>query len=183
MHVVTHMCTLITVCFVMDIAKIEQETHHVNSRKALRESTIVDGIKGPSWLMKLTYYDIIRGTSIDYMHCVLLGVMKLLMSLWFNTTYNHERCYLGRKVGDINPLLEDHVDQSILNITKSQSTDPFYCIILCRCYMIFCHRSTGIITHPLQYLLMQQSISDEQLKYCEQTIKQSCCQFERLYHR
>jgi len=58
-----------------------KETHNVNSRKALRESTIVEGIKGPPWLMKLTHYDIIRGTSIDYMHCVLLGVMKLLMSL------------------------------------------------------------------------------------------------------
>ena len=30
---------------------------------------------------------------------------------------------------------------------------------------------------------MQQSISDEQLKYCEQTIEQFCCRFERFYGR
>jgi len=37
----------------------------------------------------------LRGTSINYMHCV---YWKLLMSLWFNTTHNHERYYIGRKV-------------------------------------------------------------------------------------
>ena len=29
-------------------------------------------------------FDIIKGISVDYMHCVLLGVTKMLMTLWFN---------------------------------------------------------------------------------------------------
>ena len=32
-------------------------------------------------LMGVEHYDIIRGTSIDYMHCALQGIMELLMSL------------------------------------------------------------------------------------------------------
>jgi len=36
------------------------------------EKTTVNGVKGPSWLTKLVNYDIIDGTAIDYMYCVLL---------------------------------------------------------------------------------------------------------------
>ena len=39
-------------------------------------------MKGPSWLTCLKSLDFITGFSIDYMHCVLLGVSKLLLSLW-----------------------------------------------------------------------------------------------------
>ncbi len=34
-----------------------------------------NGVLGPSWLGTLKYYDIIRGTSIDYMHSCLLEVV------------------------------------------------------------------------------------------------------------
>jgi len=49
----------------------EKETHCENTKEALKDNTIVNGVKGPSWLIKLEHYDIIRGTSIDYIHCVL----------------------------------------------------------------------------------------------------------------
>ena len=45
--------------------------------KELQRNSIVNGVKETSWLMKLSHYDI-RGTGINYMHCVLLGVTKLL---------------------------------------------------------------------------------------------------------
>ena len=50
--------------------------HDLDAAQALRHKTIINGVKGPSWLRKLTNYDIIDGTTIDYMHCVLLGIMR-----------------------------------------------------------------------------------------------------------
>jgi len=47
------------------------------------------GVKGPSALMLLSDFDMIRGTSIDYMHCVLLGVTKNLLSLWFDPSHKN----------------------------------------------------------------------------------------------
>lgn len=41
------------------------------------------GVKGLSWFNYLPHFNIIRGVAIDYMHCVLLGVMKMFLSLWF----------------------------------------------------------------------------------------------------
>ena len=54
-----------------------------DANKALKISAVVDGIKGPSWFAGLLSYDIIKGTAIDYMHGLCLGVMKTMMNLWF----------------------------------------------------------------------------------------------------
>lgn len=50
----------------------------------------VDGVKGYSVLHLLDDFDVIEGNPIDYMHCVLLGVAKKLLKLWFDSTYH--RC-------------------------------------------------------------------------------------------
>ena len=44
----------------------------------------VVGVKGFTWGLTLPGFDLIRGMVIDYMHAVLLGVMKHLMTLWFS---------------------------------------------------------------------------------------------------
>ena len=41
------------------------------------------GIKGVSPLARLNSFDLSRSVGIDYMHCVLEGVVKRLLDLWF----------------------------------------------------------------------------------------------------
>ena len=53
--------------------------------RALKTGGLADGIKGPSWFAGLSSYDIIKGTSIEYMHGLCLGVTKTLLCLWFGT--------------------------------------------------------------------------------------------------
>lgn len=52
-------------------------------------------MKGPSWLCTIPQFNIINGMSVDYMHCVLLGVSRLLLQLWFDTHHHKEVWYLG----------------------------------------------------------------------------------------
>lgn len=61
-----------------------------NSLEALHSGETVFGIKGPSFLTGLRFYDISLSTSIDYMHCVLLGITKKLMNLWFTATHSSQ---------------------------------------------------------------------------------------------
>ena len=49
------------------------------SRQATEKGEVVSGIKGPSWLSTIPNYNIVDGNCIDYMHCVLLGVTKMLV--------------------------------------------------------------------------------------------------------
>ena len=46
----------------------------------------VNGVKGPSWFTCLKSFDFINGFSVDYMHCTLIGVSKLLLNLWTNSS-------------------------------------------------------------------------------------------------
>ena len=55
---------------------------------ATEDNITVCGHKGPSFLMDLPGYNLVRSTAIDYMHGVLLGVTKLLLGLWFGAAHN-----------------------------------------------------------------------------------------------
>ena len=65
----------------------------------------VYGIKGLSWLSIVPHFDIIQGTSIDYMHCVLLGVCRQLLKLWILSQYHKLPCYIGPKLHEIDDRL------------------------------------------------------------------------------
>ena len=115
--------------------------HASDARKAYLENSAINGIKGPTWLMKLNCYDIIEGTAIDYMHCTLLGVMKQLLSLWFGTEHKKESYYIGKQI-------------SVVDFLKLKSFDLFCYIIPCQCCLVFYHLNSGITLHyfPLPFM-------------------------------
>lgn len=65
----------------------------------------VYGVKGPSWLCIVPGYDVISGMSTDYMHCVLLGVCRMLLRLWFTLCHHQELWYIGDQVADVDDRL------------------------------------------------------------------------------
>lgn len=62
-------------------------------------------MKGPFWLCVLPGFDMISGMSIDYMHCVLLGVCRLLFRLWLQSCHHKEPWYIGVRVTDMDDRL------------------------------------------------------------------------------
>ncbi|KAL3189159.1 hypothetical protein MRX96_003294 [Rhipicephalus microplus] len=55
----------------------------------------VNGLKGPSPLARLKGFDLVLGQTVDYMHCVLLGVTKCFADAWFDSSNNQEAFYIG----------------------------------------------------------------------------------------
>ena len=51
-------------------------------------------VKGRSALHGLTGFDVIDQDPVDYMHCVLLGVVRTLISFWFDSKYHIELWYI-----------------------------------------------------------------------------------------
>lgn len=49
-------------------------------------------------------FDLFKGMSFDYMHCILLGVTRKLLHLWFDK-HHAEIWYLGKAVKEIDILL------------------------------------------------------------------------------
>ena len=68
----------------IDNAKEAMTSNNINNRRELK------GVERPSAVTLVPNCDIIRGMGVDYMHCVLIVVTKLLMSLWFDGSQKNE---------------------------------------------------------------------------------------------
>ncbi len=65
----------------------------------------VNGVKGPTWLSTIPEFDLVDGMSVDYMHCVLLGICRQLMKLWLKNKYHKEPWYIGGRVAQLDSRL------------------------------------------------------------------------------
>lgn len=121
---------------------------------------VVNGVKGPLWFSLLEHFDLVRGMGIDYMHGVLLGVQKLLLSLWFNTNFSKWHFNISSKVEDIDDRLRQisptaemkRLPRSIqdhLKYWKASELRSFLLITDFRLCMVFYLTTTCLITHYL----------------------------------
>ena len=59
----------------------------------------VNGVRGKCAFSSLgDWFDIVMGFVPDYMHCVLQGITKTLLRLWFSPVYKHHDFFIGDKV-------------------------------------------------------------------------------------
>ena len=85
-----------------------QRTHAeflADAKAAISEGKAVRGVKGPCWFAGLQYYDIVKGTAVDYMHCVLEGVTKSLLNMWFSPSLKTEPFNVADKVKEVDEKL------------------------------------------------------------------------------
>ncbi len=73
--------------------------------QAVDSGTCIHGVKGPSPLMMLTFFNMVAGFAYDYMHGILLGVCRQLTTLWFDSKYHTEPWYIGREIKQIERRL------------------------------------------------------------------------------
>jgi len=85
---------------------------------------VVNGVKGPSWLSLLQHFDLVRGMGIDYMHGVLLGVQKLLLTLWFSPAFSKEHFSMFSKVENVDERLNHYCAYSLSYVDKKATTCP-----------------------------------------------------------
>ena len=71
----------------------------------------------------LKSFNFVTGFSIDYMHCVLLGVTKLLLKLWLQPSRNRDNLYsINRHVPELNERLKNVMVPSLIR-RKPRSLD------------------------------------------------------------
>lgn len=56
------------------------------------------GVKGACILSLHSPFDLVRGTVVDSLHCIFLGVASQLLSLWFDKKNRADVFYIGNKV-------------------------------------------------------------------------------------
>ena len=64
----------------------------------------VSGFRGQSGIVNLTYFDLVKGVVPEYMHCILLGVAKNLLHLWFSLTQTGKPYFIGKEMKQIKNI-------------------------------------------------------------------------------
>jgi len=84
--------------------RTHRETLKLAEKAVLCEKP-VQGVKGPSILALLPNFDIVRCFVPDYMHCVLLGVVRQFVNLWTDSS-SHDQPYYIRNIKILDNLLK-----------------------------------------------------------------------------
>ena len=155
----------------------------------------VKGVKGYSWFMFVPKFDIIRGVAIDYMHSTLLGVVKMLLTLWSDKSYKGDPWSVCSRMKEIEErYLKIGPPSCITRLPRSLITNfghlkaselrtflLFYSIPCLYGILPEQYFQHYILLVEAIYLLLQDSISPSDIVKASALLKHFCIRIKELY--
>lgn len=165
-----------------------------HAEMAISQNEPVFGVKGPSMLSLIPLFDLVKGFFPDYMHSVLLGVVRQMISLWFDSSNHSKPFYLGRHVQHIDSLLLAMKPPSeVKRLPRSLTARKYWKASEFRNFLLF--YSPICLNHflPKVYLhhwyllffaihnLMKKNISSDKILQCDLALHKFVVDFAELY--
>ena len=153
------------------------------------------GVKGLTWIMYFPRFNVIKGMAIDYMHAILLGVVKMLTTLWFDKAYKKFPWCIADKASIIDQQIKCiNMPNCISRLPRSITEDLsnwkaseyrsfllFYSVpVLWRTLPDEYFQHYLLLVHAI-YLLLQESISPSDILTATKLLKQFYLQIRSLY--
>lgn len=165
-----------------------------DAKSAYDTKSIVHGVKGPTWLSRLGSYDLISGTGIDYMHSVLLGVMRVLMFLWFSTEFSQNPFSMVKSISEIDRRMNEIQPPSLTRYPRSVSSHRMYfkaseyrSILLFFGPVVFrgilggLYYNHFLLLSEAIFILLMESVTRAQIDHAEKLLWNFCSQMGGLY--
>lgn len=177
-----------------DDYQLRSHSNTVATYQQLR-SVSIQGVKKMSCMLAAKDFDLIFSFSVDYMHCVLLGIMKKMLNLWLDTSNHKEPYYiekkyqiaLSKRLLNIKPISDIiRKPRSIFSRGEFKANEfrslLFYYLWFAldgllneKCVIHFRLLSTAV------YLLSKEIISTESIERARILLNDFANQFEALY--
>ncbi|KAA0721591.1 hypothetical protein E1301_Tti023124 [Triplophysa tibetana] len=154
------------------------------------------GVKGPTPLSSLPFFDIVSGFIVDSMHCIDLGVMRQLSTLWFDSSFHKEPWYIGTRANEIDRKIEQFQPPSnITRMPRSILTRAYWKASEWRAFLLFYAPIVLKSVLPRRffehflllcqavYALQTTCITQLELFYASQHLNEFVLNFETLYGR
>ena len=128
-------------------------SHERESIRATNSNQIINGVKGPSLLMFFPHFNIVDGFTVDYMHCVMLGVVRQFCSLWFDSVHHDAEWYIDTQDKEVDTrLLGISPPHELSRVPRSLSQRKFWKASEWRSFLLYysCIVLRGIL--PGKYL-------------------------------
>ncbi|XP_035274420.1 uncharacterized protein LOC118227720 [Anguilla anguilla] len=162
--------------------------------RAVAQNRSVRGVKGPSPLINMPYFDIVWGFVPDYMHAVLLGVIRQLTELLLNN--NDQPYYIGspntmrvleNRIKDITPphlittLPRPLAEFKYWKASEWRAWLLFYSLpvpnaVLQPCYV----RHLGLLVSAV-FLLLKENITFQDINKADNMPLEFVARFQLLY--
>ena len=140
-------------------------------------------------------FDIIRGVAIDYMYSTLLGVVKMLLTLWCDKTYRSEPWSITSRMKQVEDrFMKINPPSCVTRLPRSLSANfshlkaselrtflLFYSIPCLYGILPEQYFQHYILLVDAIYLLLQDSISLDDLKKSSALLKHFCIRIKELY--
>ncbi|XP_072023195.1 uncharacterized protein, partial [Amphiura filiformis] len=163
-----------------------------DAEQAYEEGNRVNGVNGPSWMLYL--FDVVRGTALDYMHQILLGVTRKLTHFWIDSSFHQEPYSLSKSIKILNErLLSIKPPTFISRAPTSLSKLKFWKASEFRSWLFYysvpvlfgilptIYFQHHILLVEAIHTLNSQSISPDDIDKCEFLLHHYCALFATLY--
>lgn len=151
------------------------------------------GVKGLSLLSILPLFDIVLGFVPEYMHSVLLGVSKQLMSLWLDPVNSNKPWYVGQQISQMDSSLLCLKPPLEITSPRSLTCRNFWKASEWRAFLLFYAINVlpGIL-HPKYlehyfylsfsiHILLQESISQHDIQLARESLVRFVEDMKELY--
>ncbi|CAG7725399.1 unnamed protein product, partial [Allacma fusca] len=151
------------------------------------------GVKSASQLLLLNRFDIVDGFVYDVMHSSYLGVVKMLTSFWFDSSYHDKVFYLGRRVQLVDKKLTNcrvpfNYDRKIRSIVHRKfwkatewRTWAFIATTVLNGILPEVYRTHLLKMSNCLMILSDEKITPEDIHFCETNLSLFVQQAEALY--
>lgn len=160
-----------------------------------KPNTIINGVKAVSPMIAFQHFDLSKGFCIDYMHAVLLGVTKKIIGFWTLPAHHKKSFYMNKKRREIldkrlskiqTPSYISRRPRSINSLKQFKASELRSLLIYYLPVIVDGLLPRQYIEHLMLlsssiYVLLQPSISDNELNECERKIKKFVYQYEKYY--
>nr|XP_023701086.1 uncharacterized protein LOC111861049 isoform X1 [Paramormyrops kingsleyae]XP_023701087.1 uncharacterized protein LOC111861049 isoform X1 [Paramormyrops kingsleyae]XP_023701088.1 uncharacterized protein LOC111861049 isoform X1 [Paramormyrops kingsleyae]XP_023701089.1 uncharacterized protein LOC111861049 isoform X1 [Paramormyrops kingsleyae] len=170
-----------------------EEEHYIHAMAATPKEPRF-GVKGPSPLMKLSKFQMIKGFVPEYQHSVCLGVTRQLVSLWFDSCNHEKEWYIGTKTDVVDKQLTAiQPPVEVTRTPRSVQDRKFWKASEWRAFLLFYALPVFKDVLPKKfwnnlfllvfgiYTLLQEKVKIRNLDFAELSLKKLVTEFERLY--
>ncbi|XP_077547929.1 uncharacterized protein LOC144160537 [Haemaphysalis longicornis] len=177
---------------------VQRTTERVqrDAKLAMQLDTPVNGVKGPSPLTKLPYLDLVWCYTVEYMHCVLLGVVRQFTEYWVDSVNSDEDYYI------VQPSTLQAVSKRLRRIRPPHHITRLPRTLRVRCFwkahewrnwlLFYCLPCCWGILPPVYlkhfaflseaiFILLQDELSDAAITHADRLLQEFVGRAARLY--
>lgn len=175
-----------------DYPERTEEQHAKHIRLAMRKNKKIKGVKGPSIMSVVPNLNTLVSYPAEYMHAWLLGVAKMLIKAWIDSSNHDKPWYIGNQINEVNERLQQiqppceitRITNYIEELSKAAEIKNFtiyYSAAVLVGILPQTYYKHWVLFVVSTYILLQEEQSQEEFEFAQRSLLQFQEEIQNLY--